>query len=411
MKILFVDASGFPVPAVQGSAFATHTENIIRVYQELRSKKEVKANDRIGNAVECDSITVVSGYDEKAIQEAKDFNFAKFLYFIPKEQKKSRLTILIYSMELKLFGHELCHTVNIKRAYNEVKDKDFDVVVIMGCDPLQFYPFTKRYGRNAMYVQLGGIIDGNCYLKKMYRKVICVSGYVKNRLIENGVMNEDDAHTILSAINTEEFASRISEDEKTELREKWGIKDGEFVVGFWGRVAPVKGVIELIDAFEMSNIRGSKLLIIGSANFGLINQTDYEAQVEQRVRGNDKIILTGFQHRSALAKLLQIVDVAVLPSMWEEPSGNVVPEALASGLPLIITDSGGMVEYVDEQCALIIKRDDNLISNMSEAISGLYRDEDRRKRMSNAAYERANKYDIKGYYKEMINLFRSDKNE
>ena len=67
---------------------------------------------------------------------------------------------------------------------------------------------------------------------------------------------------------------------------------------------------------------------------------------------------------------LHLADIAVLPSMWEEPFGLTIVEALAAGLPLITTRSGGIPE-ICEGIATIVERD-NIVYNLASAILDLY---------------------------------------
>jgi glycosyltransferase involved in cell wall biosynthesis len=42
------------------------------------------------------------------------------------------------------------------------------------------------------------------------------------------------------------------------------------------------------------------------------------------------------------------VDVVVVPSLWEEPLGMIVPEAYMHGVPVIVSRRGGLPEMVEE---------------------------------------------------------------
>lgn len=51
-----------------------------------------------------------------------------------------------------------------------------------------------------------------------------------------------------------------------------------------------------------------------------------------------------------------MADVQVVCSICEEAAGLVAIEGMMSGLPLIITDSGGLPEYVGENAYAVLKR-------------------------------------------------------
>ena len=83
--------------------------------------------------------------------------------------------------------------------------------------------------------------------------------------------------------------------------------------------------------------------------------------------------------------------------MWEEPFGLTVIEAMASGLPLITTRSGGIPE-ICEGVATIVNRD-NIVNNLTEAILELYNNPKKRQQMSSASIERSKLFDKETYAK------------
>jgi glycosyltransferase involved in cell wall biosynthesis len=84
----------------------------------------------------------------------------------------------------------------------------------------------------------------------------------------------------------------------------------------------------------------------------------------------DQVIFTGFIDYKEMPSFLKIANVIVVPSMWEEPFGLTVLEAMAAGVPLIATRSGGIPE-VCEGAAILIDRD-NIVNQLADAIVHLY---------------------------------------
>ena len=75
-----------------------------------------------------------------------------------------------------------------------------------------------------------------------------------------------------------------------------------------------------------------------------------------------------YKEKGLMPSIYQIGNVAVLPSMWEEPAGMTMVEAVVSGLPLITTNSGGIPEYIPDEFAYILDRNKELINNISRCI-------------------------------------------
>ena len=99
-----------------------------------------------------------------------------------------------------------------------------------------------------------------------------------------------------------------------------------------------------------------------------------------------------------------MADVAVVPSVWEEPFGLTCIEALAAGLPLITTNRGGIPEITSAECCITLSTDDSFVKNLADAILSLSTDKERCLNMSRAAANHAIQFD-KDYY--AINFFKA----
>ena len=75
--------------------------------------------------------------------------------------------------------------------------------------------------------------------------------------------------------------------------------------------------------------------------------------------------------------------------------GKTIAEALAAGVPLITTRSGGIPE-ICEGVATIVERTD-IVNNLAAAILDLYRHPEKRKQMAAASLERAKLFDKESY--------------
>jgi glycosyltransferase involved in cell wall biosynthesis len=111
--------------------------------------------------------------------------------------------------------------------------------------------------------------------------------------------------------------------------------------GYLGQLAPHKGVLTLIDAFER--------LPKGTARLRIAGRGSVEAEVASRADGVSVEHL-GFVDAGAKAAFLQSLDCLVVPSEWREPGALVVSEAKAELLPVIGARIGGIPEVVPESC-------------------------------------------------------------
>ena len=91
--------------------------------------------------------------------------------------------------------------------------------------------------------------------------------------------------------------------------------------------------------------------------------------------------------------------------MWEEPFGLTVVEAMAAGLPLIATRSGGIPE-ICEGIATIVERE-NIVDNLVNVILDLYEHPEKRCQMALASVERAKLFDKEIYAQNIFKALES----
>jgi glycosyltransferase involved in cell wall biosynthesis len=120
-----------------------------------------------------------------------------------------------------------------------------------------------------------------------------------------------------------------------------------FVVGMIGRLAPWKGQHVFLEAFAQAFSGGSEVaLVVGEAMFGS-EEESYAAELRelaQRLGIADRVEFRGF--REDVWEELERMSVCVHASVVPEPFGQVIVEAMLSGVPVIATEGGGPSEIV-----------------------------------------------------------------
>jgi glycosyltransferase involved in cell wall biosynthesis len=96
-------------------------------------------------------------------------------------------------------------------------------------------------------------------------------------------------------------------------------------------------------------------------------------------------------------------DLLVLP-LLDSTANNSLLEALACGLPIVSTDVGGVEEYVQQGCAVLVPPDD--ADAVCQAVTALADDARRRKEMSRCARERALELDWARVAERVRDLYR-----
>ena len=181
------------------------------------------------------------------------------------------------------------------------------------------------------------------------------------------------------------------------------LEEKDFIIVYSGRLTKEKGILQLIQAIkQLQDIPNLKLLIIGASSYG---NDKYPTQfIEQLNRESepikDQVIYTGFIDYQQVPAYLKMADIAVVPSIWEEPFGLTVIEAMAAGLPLITTRSGGIPEICDG-VATIIERN-HIVENLASAILDLYNHPEKCQQMSLASLESSKLFDKDNYAKDFF---------
>lgn len=105
-----------------------------------------------------------------------------------------------------------------------------------------------------------------------------------------------------------------------------------------------------------------------------------------------------------IRSLMWQADLFVLPSKTPEPFGIVALEAMASGLPVIATSAGGVLDFVDESCGWLARPDDpdDLAVIIKEALSC----EGIRRAKVIAAKEKALNFDVSKIAGQYVALYR-----
>lgn len=112
-----------------------------------------------------------------------------------------------------------------------------------------------------------------------------------------------------------------------------------------GRLVTEKGVRTLLHALAELNGRAGRspatLLLVGDGE----NRPELE-QLAARLGIGDCVTFAGQKRGQALLDAIAQGKIAVVPSEWEEAMGGVALEILAAGLPLIVSERGGLAECV-----------------------------------------------------------------
>ena len=135
--------------------------------------------------------------------------------------------------------------------------------------------------------------------------------------------------------------------------------------GYIGTIAPHKGVHVLIDAFRTLDETDVTLDVHGS----LTVQPAYAARLRDAAAGDARIRFHGGFPEGGQDAALAALDALVVPSVWWENSPLTALEALAAGVPVIASKTGGVPEIVPEGAGLLVAPGD--VAALREALRAL----------------------------------------
>ena len=156
--------------------------------------------------------------------------------------------------------------------------------------------------------------------------------------------------------------------------EKFGASNGELRLLYVGRISREKDLDLLADAYRRLRKEGLpvRLFVVGHGPYS-----------EALAKSLPDAFFTGYLRGTELAIAYASADIFVFPSTTDT-FGNVILEAQASGLPVVVSDSGGPKELVAHNANGLITRSHN-VEDFTSAIRTLVTDRTLRERMASSA--------------------------
>lgn len=188
------------------------------------------------------------------------------------------------------------------------------------------------------------------------------------------------------------------------IREKLNINPDKKIVLFMSRIEPKKGLELLIPSLENLLNKGLDFhFILAGSN---PQDQEYEAKIKQTIINSElgKITtITGFVSGEFKQQLLQSADLFVLPSYYEN-FGIAVVEAMAMGLPVVISDQVYIYQEIDKVNAGWICRcnQEDLTEKLRLALSDT---EEINIKGNNAQKLVENQYTWKAIARQMITIY------
>ena len=209
-------------------------------------------------------------------------------------------------------------------------------------------------------------------------RIIAVSGHVRDRLIREGI-SEKKISMIYNGVDPDEWNC----SSPANFRKDMGIADEDMLITSVSRFSPEKGHDFIIDVIGYMKKNSSALGLTGKKyKFALAGVGPLEEAIKEKIKANglqDDVFLPGYVDN--VKEMLRDSDIFIAHSE-NEALGIAILEAMASGLPVITTDSGGTSEIVNEREQTGILVDYGDVQGYAEGLAMLINDSQLRRKYS-----------------------------
>ena len=195
--------------------------------------------------------------------------------------------------------------------------------------------------------------------KKILEKcaaVFCVSEYIKNLFLEGIYFNNEKVHVLYNGVDRTlvKFPSKKKE------------------ILFIGRLVPEKGVHIYVKAIKpiARNYPEWNFGIIGSYRLGENeNNNSYANHVIREFNEiGSQANFYGFQNFRSVQEKMKTASIIVIPSLWQEPFGLVVAEAMSNGISVIASKVGAIPEIIEDNGILVENINHEKLKKMIEEL-------------------------------------------
>lgn len=389
MRIAILTSGILPVPAVQGGA----VENLIDFYLAYNEQHHLH------------DITVYSVWHPDVKRHpALQSKVNHYRYY----DNSSWLAKAMKKVYLKIRGGEELHHYSIEffleRTLWHIKRHEYDLIILENRPGFSLKVKQVSEARLIYHIhneKLGPASSRGREIFDCADRIICVSDFITNQ-VQSIDPQQKKCITVHNGIDLNAFSHQNS---SLISREQLGLNKQDFVMLFSGRINREKGIHELLEAMmRLPKNHQIKLLVIGSSFYGTEETGNaFIRQLKEMGESiKDQIIFTGFIPYGQMPDYLQLGDISVLPSNWDEPFGLTMAEAQAMGLPIITTRRGGIPEVVSEENAIMLDTDEHFVENLAAAILDLYEHPEKRTAMAEASRRRSRLFDKDTYAKNFF---------
>ena len=388
MRIAILTSGIMPVPAVQGGA----VENLMDFYLEYN------------NCHRLHDITIYSVFHPSVSKHPALQSEVNHYRYIDVSSPLAKLRKKWFKLTHIAGYYHYTIEYYFEQSFKKISKEHYDVILIEN-RPAYALGLQGQTSARLIYhlhnEKLTIDVPQASQIFNAAARIICVSDYITRCVSAICPSEAGKCVTIHNGINLQDFSTNANSD----LRKKLNFSNNDFIMVYSGRITQQKGIMELIQAMNLlKDYHDIKLLVIGSSFYGNADNRNSFAKAlqDEAATLKERIVFTGFIPYASMPNYLNIADIALVPSIWDDPFPTTVLEAQAMGLPVITTCRGGIPEEVTEENAILLQTDEHFIDNLASAILDLYEHPEKRERMAAASLKRSKLFDKETYAKNFF---------
>lgn len=236
------------------------------------------------------------------------------------------------------------------------------------------------------------------FAARFSQAMVVVSPHDIEKGLVQGIGRREDYHLIRSGVELDRFGH--PQTPPAVVRQQLGIPAEALVVGSVTRLSPQKAPLDLVVAFSHIHKKQPDVWFVVVGDGPL--RPEVEAELAQ-LGIADRVILTGL--RRDVPELMAAFDVFVLSSLWEGLP-RVLPQAMATGLPIVATQADGSAEaVVDGENGFLVARGEPQALAAKALL--LLSDGELRKKMGDNGRSRAPQFGARKMVQDIDHLYQS----
>ena len=269
--------------------------------------------------------------------------------------------------------------------------KEYDVIYCNSQKAILLSLLALLFNKKKIIIHVRDMMDNpniSSFQRKVFTWLVNISEPV---IIANSAATKNALVSIGIKKKIEIVFNGIKENENLKIKDT-----NKFIVAMFSRISHWKGQEYFIEAIHLlqnnKDFNQFEFWIVGDAVMGS-EEEKYKKKILSLIKQynlENSVKLFGFIDDPM--RYMKDIDVLVLPSIYPEPFGRVVVEAMLLQKVVIATNMGGVKEIIENDKSGLLVDLDHLADNLANNFLSLYKNQEKYKSLANEGYLRAKKY-------------------